>query len=213
MMWSWQPSFCVESAHCAKALSPWSPLCALHEMMKLGIVTQQLIRMTITPYPWRLASSPDCSSSLTFEDGLTSVTRSLSPVITPKARSPAMAHSAPQLEPCGLPPSLRSLHQAQLIPGLWHTQGSQTRRDVVKLHCRAREYFRRHTDCTAFPQPLELLWLLLGHILILISRSAPRGRKNQSCPFQEQRRVWKDEHSHFKHRIPIKYFPPPLLLV
>lgn len=84
MMWSWQPSFCVESAHCAKTPSPWSPLWALHEMTKSGIVTQQLIRMTITPSPWWLASLPDCSSNLALEDGLASISISLSPVITPK---------------------------------------------------------------------------------------------------------------------------------
>lgn len=94
MMWCWQPSLHVESVHCAKALSLWSPLYALHKMMKSGTVTQQLIRMMITPYPRCLGNLPNCSSSLALEDGLTSP-RPWVPQFLQGCEFLATAHSAP----------------------------------------------------------------------------------------------------------------------
>lgn len=81
----------------------------LHEMLKSGTATQQLIRRMITPYPRGLASSPGSGISLALEEGLTSVSRPSRAMIPPRVQLSPHGPSCPTAEPHRLPPALRSL--------------------------------------------------------------------------------------------------------
>lgn len=126
-----------------------------------------------------------------------------------RCRSPTMAHSTstPELRCCGLPPSLRSQHQVQLTTAPWYSQGSQARRETVKLQCYKRECFRRHTDCPDLPHR----WRYCGS-------SSVTSYTLLLDLHQEEKKIRSREElgkmiNHFKPRSPIKYFPSPLLLI